>query len=75
MFILALTSVGVPYGDLLFCFNCVYLFIYFLVKSGLRCCMRALSDCSEWASRCGGFSYGEAWALGTQASIAEARGL
>ena len=26
-----------------------------------------LSSCSAWASHCGGFSYGKAWALGAQA--------
>ena len=50
---------------------------------GLCCCARAFSSCNEqgllhcssWASHCSGFSCCGAWALGTQASVAVARGL
>ena len=39
MFILALTSVGVPYGDLLFCFNVfTYLFIFWLNRVFVAVC-------------------------------------
>ena len=42
---------------------------------GLRCCRRAFSSCSEWASHCGGFSCCRAWALGAWASVVAAHGL
>ena len=67
-----------------FFFN-LFLFIYlFLAALGFRCCTRAFSSCSEGgatlpcgvqASHCCGFSCYGAWALGTQAPAAVARGL
>ena len=51
---------------------------------GLHCLTRPFSSCAEWglfssygawASHCGGFSGGGAWALGQQASVDAAHGL
>ena len=53
-----------------------------MVALGLRCCLRALSGCSEqglrsgcgaWASYCGGVSGCRAQALGTWASVVVCR--
>ena len=60
-----------------------------MAASGLPCCARAFSSCSEqgllfvavrglliaWASHCGGFSCCGARALGVQASVVAACGL
>jgi len=54
-------------------------FILFLAVRGLSSCGQALSGCGKlgllficiaWASRCGGFSRYQAWALGAHASVA-----
>ena len=39
-----------------FFFNFIYLFIYFLAALGLCCCARPFSSCGARASHCGGFS-------------------
>ena len=62
----------------IFCFVLfliVFIFYLFFGEIGSSLLYVGLSDCSEWASRCGGFCYCEAWALGPQASVSEARGL
>ena len=46
-----------------------YLIYLFLAVLGLRCCTRAFSSCSAWASHCGGVSFCGAQALGARASI------